>query len=99
MWRAPVQPAGMTVIHIHAHLNEYRRVEDDQPPLAYTTYLTVMRNLARRGFVTQTKGIGRSHMFTVVTTREEYEKRVLFDALENLFNSDKKAMLDAVVAL
>ncbi len=46
-------------------------------PLAYTTYLTVMRNLARRRVLKQEKIAARAHQFSPPITKREYELSML----------------------
>jgi predicted transcriptional regulator len=56
MWRLKAE----TVYDVANALN----AEPGAPKLAYTTFLTVMRNLARRGILRQEKrGAGRAHRF------------------------------------
>ncbi len=98
MWGLPKQPGAMTVHEVHSVLND-QRVKAGLNPLAYTTILTVMRNLARRNFVSQSRGLGRSHVFTVIVSRLDYEKRALREHLETLFANDKTKMVEAVEAL
>lgn len=98
MWELPKQPGAMTVHEVHVVLNE-QRAKASLNPLAYTTILTVMRNLARRNFVSQSRGLGRSHIFTVLVSRAEYEKRALRDHLDALFAGNKTKMIEAVEAL
>lgn len=45
--------------------------------LAYTTYLTVMRNLAKRGMLDQRKTTTKRHQFVVVVDEVSYKSSVL----------------------
>lgn len=65
--------------------------------LAYTTILTVMRNLARRGFLAQAPE-GRAHRFTAVIDENRYKRELLRHVREEVFRGDLKAMIDAVAA-
>lgn len=65
--------------------------------LAYTTVLTVMRNLARRGFLAQAAE-GRAHRFTAKVDEGSYKRELLKQVREELFRGDLKALLDAVAS-
>ncbi len=65
--------------------------------LAYTTILTVMRNLARRGFLAQTPE-GRAHRFTAVVNEGSYKRELLHHVRTEVFHGDLRAMIDAVAA-
>lgn len=57
----------MSVHGVHDQLNEQRQY----PELAYTTILTVCRNLTKNGAVKVTKG-ARCHVFEPTLTEQEY---------------------------
>lgn len=65
--------------------------------LAYTTVLTVMRNLTRRGFLGQS-AVGRAHRFNSVISEDTYKRDLLRHVRQELFRGDVRAMLDAVAA-
>ena len=65
--------------------------------LAYTTILTVMRNLARRGFLEQTAE-GRSHRFSAKVGEGSYKCDLLHHVREEVFRGDLRAMIHAVAA-
>lgn len=65
--------------------------------LAYTTILTVMRNLARRGFLDQTPE-GRAHRFAAKIDECSYKRELLHHVRTEVFRGDLRAMLDAVAA-
>ena len=98
LWSLPQQPGVITVHKLTQAMN-YLFVAEGKPQLAYTTYLTVMRNLARRKFVDQTKGLSRGHNFTVLVSQAEYEKRALGQILHGLYDGDKARMIEAVGAV
>jgi predicted transcriptional regulator len=78
-----------TVHDVRDALNSHDRTNQ----LAYTTILTVMRNLTRRGMLTQARG-GRSHIFAANETEAIYKWSVLEQVSVALFADD----LDAVRA-
>ena len=70
MWRRE-HPA--TVRQVLQHLTAAR-------PLAYTTVMTVMDHLHRKGFLTRVKD-GRAWLYEPAMTREEHTARLMHDAL------------------
>lgn len=98
LWR---QPAIKTVQSVHNHLNEVADLATamgtSKSRLAYTTYLTVMRNLVRRGFLSQTKGQrDRFHTFKPLLTEQEYITKLLTHVNATVFGDDRKAFMTAV---
>ncbi len=67
------QPA--TVRDILTELRQYREI-------AYTTVLTVMDNLYRKGWLRREQA-GRAHRYTPVSTREQYGAQVMREALDH----------------
>lgn len=65
--------------------------------LAYTTVLTVMRNLTRRGFLSQAAE-GRAHRFTAKISEGTYKRELVHHVRTELFRGDLRALLDAVAA-
>lgn len=92
MWR---QPALNTVQGIHDHLNAFTGLTGSQR-LAYTTYLTVLRNLARRGFVQQHKTDKRAHLFTAMVTEDEYKRQVVEHVIAGAFDGDAKDLIEFI---
>ncbi len=93
MWR---NPEMRTVHAVHAHLNAFPTVSR---PLAYTTYLTVMRNLARREFLKQSKGTTRSDVFKPTLTEQEYVTKLLTHINTTVFGGDRTTFAAAVCTL
>ena len=78
----------LTVHEIADHMNA-----SATKPLAYTTYLTVARNLAKRGLVQQLATPGeRAHQFRVLVTRAEFQACGLAAFLELFFGGDTAAL-------
>lgn len=80
-----------TVHDVHAALNG----APDAPKLAYTTILTVMRNLSRRNILDQ-KPAGRSHIFSPVVTEEDYKQSLLMQICEDFFDGDATRMVNLI---
>jgi BlaI family transcriptional regulator, penicillinase repressor len=77
-----------TVHQVHDALNG----EPGAPKLAYTTILTVMRNLARRKILNQ-KATGRSHIFEPLIDEDTYKLGMLRQIRKDLFNGDVSRLL------
>ena len=77
-----------TVHDVHDALNG----EADAPQLAYTTVLTVMRNLVRRKILSQNPA-GRSHVFGPLITEVEYKESMLRQICDDFFNGKEDAMI------
>lgn len=77
-------PAGVHAVH--DALNA-QATAGGTPRLAYTTVLTVLRNLAKRGIVEQ-KASGRSHTFIPLITEAEFNKRLVRHTVDTYFGGD-----------
>jgi predicted transcriptional regulator len=63
-----------TVREVHTALSERR-------DLAYTTVLTVMDNLYKKGWLTR-EPVGRAHRYQPVASRDQYGARLMREALD-----------------
>jgi BlaI family transcriptional regulator, penicillinase repressor len=77
-----------TVNMVHEHINQLAGVR----PLAYTTILTVMRNLTRRGFLSQTPK-QRSHVFTPLIDERSYKLNMVRQLRHDLFGGEITGLL------
>lgn len=77
------QNGPSTVHSVHDSLNG----EPGAQKLAYTTILTVMRNLARRKILNQ-KASGRSHIFEPLVDEDTYKMGILRGVRKELFGGD-----------
>jgi len=82
------QHGPSTVHSVHDALNG----EPGAQKLAYTTILTVMRNLARRKILNQ-KASGRSHIFEPLVNEETYKMGILRGVRKELFGGDIHRLL------
>lgn len=64
-------------------------------PMAYTTYLTVMRNLARRGLLEQREVGARAHRFSALVTREQYRAAAARHVVSVHFGGKLEALVAA----
>ena len=67
-----------------------REVADQLPDRAYTTVLTILDRLRRKGLVTRTT-VGRAHRFAASDTRESYMAELMLDAMGD--SNDRGAVL------
>lgn len=70
LWSAP---EAMTVRDVHAALGEQREV-------AYTTVMTVLQRLAKKGLAQQTRD-GKAHRYSPSESREQMAAELMMDAL------------------
>lgn len=77
-----------TVNTVQEHINQHAPAR----PLAYTTILTVMRNLARRGFLSQTPQ-RRSHLFAPLIDERSYKLGMLRQMRHDLFAGQAEGLL------
>jgi predicted transcriptional regulator len=67
---------GSSSVHaVHRGLSAVQPAKSLKP-IAYTTVLTVMRNLVRRSLLAQIKE-GRAHHFQILVRREDYQRPLL----------------------
>ncbi|HEY4950133.1 MAG TPA: BlaI/MecI/CopY family transcriptional regulator [Candidatus Acidoferrales bacterium] len=61
-------------------------------PRAYTTIMTIMDRLARKGVVERRK-VGRAYMYSPHLSAEEARTQALGQVIENFFGGSKEALL------
>ena len=85
---------GMSTVHdVHGALNE----DTGSPQLAYTTILTVMRNLVRRQLLSQMPAPhGRSHVFQPTVTADNYRSQLMSDICDAFFDGNTSTMIEAI---
>ncbi len=81
-----------TVNTVQEHINQ----PSGNRTLAYTTILTVMRNLARRGFLSQTP-VRRSHVFAPLIDERSYKLGMLRHLRHDLFAGQVTGLLAYLV--
>ncbi|MEK7416040.1 MAG: BlaI/MecI/CopY family transcriptional regulator [Planctomycetota bacterium] len=82
-----------TVNDVHAALMS----ELQAKRLAYTTILTVMRNLARRGFLSQVRE-GRAHRFVAQIDERTFQVSLLSQVCTDVFRGDLQALINTAAA-
>ena len=64
--------------------------------LAYTTVLTTLRNLERKGFL-QRELQGRSHVYLPAVEQEAVARGALDDLVDRLFDGSRARLVDALL--
>jgi predicted transcriptional regulator len=80
--------APVTVRELYDELREQR-------PIAYTTVMSTMDNLHRKGWLNRGKD-GKAYRYTAVASREEYSARLMREAMAE--SEDTEAVLRHFVA-
>ena len=81
--------AGPSTVHeVHAAFNAMQATRS----LAYTTFLTVMRNLTKRGFLDQVKG-NRAHVFVPLIDEHAFKLAMVRQARKDLGGGDVRVLL------
>lgn len=62
-------------------------------PLAYTTVMTLLDRLARKGAVSRRK-LGRAHLYQAVFTRAAAREMAVARLLENFFGGSRESLLE-----
>ena len=78
-----------TVREVHEELADARGV-------AYTTVMTVLDRMARKGLVEQERA-GRAYQYRPVASRESLTAELMRDALDELADADRRTALVAFV--
>ena len=78
-----------TVADVHERLLERREV-------AYTTVLTVLRNLARKGYLTYEKD-GVAHVYSPARPAEEVQHSLLQSLISKVFKDSPRALVQTLV--
>ncbi len=73
-------------------VREIRDLLAARRPRAYTTIMTIMDRLARKGIVERAKA-GRAYIYRPRLTAEEARSQALGQVLENFFGGSKEALL------
>ena len=76
LWQKPIGQ-GASVRNIYEILRARRS-------LAYTTVMTTMSRLAKKGLLSVEKG-GQAHIYRVLFTKEEFTKRMVSQLFDSLF--------------
>ena len=78
-----------TVREVHDRIRDERR-------LAYTTVMTVMKNLAEKGYLTYERD-GQTYVYTAARRPEEVRGSVLSGILDKVFGGDPASLVQTLV--
>ena len=79
------QRGRTTVAQVHARLSQRRKI-------AYTTVLTTMRNLERRGMLTHTQQ-GKAFVYAPTMGREQYAAGTVASFVQRVFGGRPESLL------
>ena len=69
---------------------------DEEPKPAYNTISTVVRILQEKQYIGH-EAFGRSHQYFPLVSREEYQKRLVRNVLNNVFAGSVTTMISTLV--
>ena len=72
-------------------VNDVRRVISQTKPLAYTTVMTLLERLARRGVVVRRK-VGRAFLYAPQVSEDSVRRMAFREFLENYFDGSAEAL-------
>lgn len=79
-----------------ATVREIRDLLAPRRPRAYTTIMTIMDRLARKGIV-ERKKVGRAYIYRPNLTAEEARSQALGQVVDNYFGGSKEALIAQLV--
>ena len=71
---------------VRSILEDINKDTPENDKLAYTTVLTVTRNLVKKGFLSSGRDKGLAHVFSAAVQRDDYLKSVAKHLKETVFN-------------
>jgi predicted transcriptional regulator len=74
------------------NVKDVQRIVSQSRPLAYTTIMTVLERLLRKGKLTRRK-IGRAFIYTPQTEREEMRRAAVKELLDSFFDGSVDELL------
>lgn len=79
-----------------ANVKDVRQVLMRNRPLAYTTVMTILERLARKGGVTRRK-VGRSFVYEALLSREHLRQVAVRELVDSFFDSSEQELLDYLI--
>jgi predicted transcriptional regulator len=74
------------------NVKDVQRIVNETRPLAYTTIMTVLERLLRKGKLARRK-IGRAFVYSPQTGREEMRRAAIRELLESFFDGSEEELL------
>jgi predicted transcriptional regulator len=75
-----------------ANVKDVQRIVNETRPLAYTTIMTVLERLLRKGKLTRRK-VGRAYMYSPTTARDEMRRHAIRELLDSFFDGSEEQLL------
>jgi predicted transcriptional regulator len=73
-------------------VTDVRRVVGETRPLAYTTIMTVLERLVRKGKIVRRKS-GRAFVYSPATSRDELRRIAIRELLDSFFDGSEDALI------
>jgi predicted transcriptional regulator len=73
-------------------VRDVRRVVGQSRPLAYTTIMTVLERLVRKGRIARRKA-GRAFVYSPATSRDELRRTAIRELLEGFFDGSEEELV------
>src|SRR3954452_19189445 len=74
------------------NVKEVQRIVNESRPLAYTTIMTVLERLLRKGKLTRRK-VGRAFIYSPTSERDEMRKHAIRELLDSFFDGSEEQLL------
>src|SRR3954451_12403779 len=74
------------------NVKEVQRIVTETRPLAYTTIMTVLERLLRKGKLARRK-VGRAFIYSPTTARDEMRKHAIRELLDSFFDGSEEQLL------
>jgi predicted transcriptional regulator len=74
------------------NVRDVRRVVGETRPLAYTTIMTVLERLVRKGKVARRKA-GRAFVYSAATSRDELRRTAIRELLQGFFDGSEEELV------
>ena len=74
------------------NVGDVRRVVGQTRPLAYTTIMTVLERLVRKGKISRRKA-GRAFVYSPATSRDELRRTAIRELLEGFFDGSEEELV------
>jgi len=74
------------------NVKDVQRIVNETRPLAYTTIMTVLERLLRKGKLTRRK-VGRAFIYSPTSERDEMRKHAIRELLDSFFDGSEEQLL------
>jgi predicted transcriptional regulator len=75
------------------NVNDVRRVVAESRPLAYTTIMTVLDRLVRKGMIARRK-VGRAFVYSPRASRDSMRRAAVRELLDGFFDGSQEELVD-----